>query len=233
MYPLLTVRYWISLLLLYYCLSLPLELLVVLNTFHYSDVAYIYMYDYHIFLTFLALVTIFGLKSILWYKYQFSHSVMSDSLQTRGHQAFLSITNSWSLLKLISIKSVMPSNHLTLCHPLLLMPSVFPSIRIFSNESVLRIGWPKYSSFNHFSEYFSISRFSEYSGLISFRVDWFDLLVAQGALKSLLQHHSSKASILQRSGFFLVQLSHLYVITGKTVALTRRTSVSKVTRLWN
>ena len=170
MYPLLTVRYWISLLLLYYCLSLPLELLVVLNTFHYSDVAYIYMYDYHIFLTFLALVTIFGLKSILWYKYQFSHSVMSDSLQTRGHQAFLSITNSWSLLKLISIKSVMPSNHLTLCHPLLLMPSVFPSIRVFSKESVLRITWPKYWSF-------SISPSNEYSELISFKTGWIDFLV--------------------------------------------------------
>ena len=133
---------------------------------------------------------------------------------TAVRQASLSITNSWSLLKLMSIESVMPSNHLILCHPLLLLPSIFPSIRVFSSESVLCIRWPKYWSF-------SISPFNKYSGLISFRIDWFDLLAVQGALKSLLQHHSSKASILLRSVFFIVQLSHPYMTTGKTIALTR------------
>ena len=118
---------------------------------------------------------------------------------TEAHQASLSITNSWSLLKLMSIESVMPSNHLILCHPIFLLPSIFPSIRVFSNESVLRIRWPKYWSFS-----FSISPSSEYSGLISFRMDWLDLLAVQGTLKSLLQHHSSKASILQRSALFIV-----------------------------
>ena len=137
-------------------------------------------------------------------------------------QASLSITNSWSSLKLMSIESVMPSSHLILCHPLLLLPSIFPNIRVFSNESVLRIRWPKYWNFN-----FSISPSSEYSGLISFRMVWFDLLAVQGTLKSLLQHHSSKASILQHSVFFIVQLSHAYMTTGKTVALTRRTFVGK------
>ena len=122
---------------------------------------------------------------------------------------FLSITSSQSLLKLMSIESVMPSNHLILCHPLLLLPSVFPSIRVFSNESVLHIR-PTYRSFS-----FSISPSNEYSGLISFRMDWLDLLAAQGTLKSLLQHHSSKASILQPSAFFMVQLSHTYMTTGK------------------
>ena len=121
----------------------------------------------------------------------------------------LSITNSWSLLKLMSIESVMPSNHLTLCHPLLL-PSIFPNIKGFSNESVLRIRWPKYWSFS-----FSMSPSNEYSGLTSFRIDWLDLLAFQGTLKSLLQHHSSKASILQCSAFFMVQLSHPYMTTGK------------------
>ena len=120
----------------------------------------------------------------------------------------------------------MPSNHLILCHPLLLLPSIFPSIRVFSNESVLRIKWPKYWSFN-----FSISPSNEYSGLISFRIDWLDLLAVQGTLKSLLQHHSSKTSIFQRLAFFIVQLSHLYMTTGKTIALTRRTFVGKVTSL--
>ena len=120
-------------------------------------------------------------------------------------QASLSITNSWSLLKLMSIESVKPSNHLILCRPLLL-PSIFPSIRVFSNESVLHIRWPKYWSFS-----FSISPSNEYSGLISFRMDWLDLLAVQGTLKSLLQHHSSKASVLQRSAFFTVQLSHPYM----------------------
>ena len=133
---------------------------------------------------------------------------------TAVRQASLSITNSWSLLKLMSIESVMPSNHLILCHPLLLLPSIFPSIRVFSSESVLCIRWPNYWSF-------SISPFNKYSGLISFRIDWFDLLAVQGALKSLLQHHSSKASILLRSVFFIVQLSHPYMTTGKTIALTR------------
>ena len=133
-------------------------------------------------------------------------------------QASLSITNSWSLLTLVSIESVMPSNHLILCHPLLLPPSVFPNIRVFSSESVLRIRWPKYLSFS-----FSISP----SGLISFRMDWLDLLAIQGTLKSLLQHHSSKASILWCSAFFMVQLSHPYMTTGKIIALTRQTFLTK------
>ena len=135
----------------------------------------------------------------------------------------LSITNSQSLFRLMSIESVMPSNHLILCHPLLLSPSIFPSIRVFSNESALRIRWPKYQSFS-----FNISPFNEYSGLISFRMDWLDFPAVQGTLKSLLQHHSSKASILWRSAFFIVQLSHPYMTTGKTIALIRRTSVGKV-----
>ena len=126
----------------------------------------------------------------------------------------------------MSIESVTPSNHLILCHPFLLLPSIFPSIRVFSNESVLRIRWPKYWSFS-----FSISPSNEYSGLISFRINWFDLLAVQGTLKSLLQHHSSKASNLQRSAFFMVQLSLSYMITGKTIALTRRTFVGKVMSL--
>ena len=128
--------------------------------------------------------------------------------------AFLSITNLWSLLKLMSTESVRPSNHLILCHPLLLPPSIFPSIRVFSNESVLQIRWPKYWAFS-----FSISHSNEYSGLISFRMEWLDLLVVQGTLKSLLQHHSSKASMLWCSAFFIVQLSHPYITTGKTIAL--------------
>ena len=123
----------------------------------------------------------------------------------------LSITNSQSLLKLMSIESVMPSNHLILCRPLLLLPSIFPSIRVFSKESVLRIRWPKYWSFS-----FSISPSNDYLGLISFRIDWLDLLAVQGTLKSLLQHHSSKASILPCSAFFIVQFSHPYMTTGKT-----------------
>ena len=137
--------------------------------------------------------------------------------------ASLSITNSQSLRKLIFIESVMPSNHLILCHPLLLLPSIFPSIRIFPTESILCIRWPKYWSFS-----FSISPSNEYSGLISFRIDWLDLLAVLGTLKSLLQHHSSKASILQRSAFFTVQFSHPYVTTGKTTTLTRWTFVGKV-----
>ena len=140
-----------------------------------------------------------------------------------ARQASLSITNSRSLLKLMSIESVMPSNHLILCHPLLLLPSTFPSIRVFSNESVICSRWPKYWSCS-----FKISPSNGYSELISFRMDWFVLLAVQGTLKSFLQHHSSKASILWRSAFFIVQLSHPYMTTGKTIALTRRTFVGKV-----
>ena len=144
----------------------------------------------------------------------------------RSTQASLSITNSWTSLKLMSIESVMPSSHLIICRPLLLLPSIFPCIRVFSSESVLHIRWPKDWSFS-----FSISPFSEHSGLISFRTDWLDLLAVQGTLKSLLQYHSSKASILQPSAFFRVQLSHPYMTTGKTTALTRQTSVGKVMSL--
>ena len=139
-------------------------------------------------------------------------------------QASVSITNSWNLL--MSIESVMPSNHLLLCCSLLLLPSIFPSIRVFSNESVLYIRRPKYWSFS-----FNISPSNEYSGLISFRMDWLDFLVVQGTLKSLLQHHSSKASILRCSAFFIVQFSHPYMTTGKTIALTRQTFVDKVMSL--
>ena len=142
--------------------------------------------------------------------------------RTAARQASLSITNSQSLLKLMSIESVMWSNHLILCCPLLLMPSIFPSIKVFSNESVLRIRWLKYWSFS-----LNISPSSEHPGLISFRMDWLDLLAVQGTLKSLLQHHSSKASILLHSAFFIVQLSHPYMTTGTTIALTRWTFVGK------
>ena len=155
-----------------------------------------------------------------------SHVQLFATPWTAVRQASLSITNSRSLLKLMSITLVMPSNHLILCHPLLLLPSIFPSIRVFSNESVLRIRWTKYCSFS-----FSINLFNEYSRLISFRMDWFDLLAVQGTLKSLLQHHSSKASLLWHSAFFIVQLSHPYMTTGKTIALTRRTFVGKVMSL--
>ena len=141
-------------------------------------------------------------------------------------QASLSFTISRSLLKLMSIESLMPSNHLVLCHPLLLLPSVFPSIRVFSNESALRVRCPKYCSFS-----FSISPSTDYSGMISFRSDWLDLLEVQETLKSLLQHHSSKTSILQCPAFLMVHLSHPYMTTGKTIALTRQTSVSKVMSL--
>ena len=143
-----------------------------------------------------------------------------------AHQCSLSINNSQSLLKPMSIESVMPSNHLILCVPLLLPYSIFPSIRVFSNESVLHIRWPKYWSFT-----FSISPSNEYAGLNSFRMDWLELFVVQGSLKSLLQHHSSKASILWQSAFFMVQLSYPYMTTGKTIALTRRTFVGKVMTL--
>ena len=145
---------------------------------------------------------------------------------TAARQASLCITNSQSLLKLMAFESVMPSTHLILCRPLLLPSSIFPSIMVFSNESVLHIRWPKYWSFS-----FSISPFNEYSGLISFRIDWLDLLAVQRTVKSLLQHHSSKASILQHSAFFVAQLSHPYMTTGKTIVLTRRTFVGKVVSL--
>ena len=145
---------------------------------------------------------------------------------TAACQASLSITNSQSLPKLISIKSLMPSNHLILCHPLLPLPSIPPSIRVFSNKSTLCTRWPKYWSFS-----FSICPSNEHSGLISFRMNWLDLLAVQGTLKSLLQHHSSKASILRHSAFFIVQHSHPYMTTGKTIALTRRTFVGKVMSL--
>ena len=146
-----------------------------------------------------------------------SHVQLFATPWTVACQASLSITNSQSLLKFMSIELVMPSNHLNFCHPLLLPPSIFPSIRIFSNESVLCIRWPKYWSFK-----FSISPSNEHSGLISFRMDWFDILAVQQPLKNLLQHHKSKASILQHSALFMVQLSYPCMTTGKTIALTRR-----------
>ena len=162
-----------------------------------------------------------GTDTVLYIQLVFSHLIVSESgtPQTTAHQASLSFTNSRSLLKLISIELLMPFSHLVLCHPLLLLPSIFPSIMVFSKESVLHIRWPKYWSF--FS--FSISLANEFSGLISFRIDWFDFLAVQGTLKCLLQHHSSKASILRCSAFFMVQFSHPYIMTGKTIALTRWT----------
>ena len=155
-----------------------------------------------------------------------SHVQLFATPWTAACQDFQSSTNSCSLLKLMSIKSVMTSNHLILHCSLLLPPSVFPSIRVFSNESVLHIKWPKYWSFS-----FNISPSNEYSRLISFRMDWLDLFAVQGTLKNLLQHHSSKASILRLSAFFIVQLSHPYMTTGKTIALTRQTFVGKVMSL--
>ena len=155
-----------------------------------------------------------------------SHVRLVATPWTAARQASLSITNSRNLFKLMSIESVMPSSHFILCCPLLLLPSIFPSIRVFSNELVLCIRWPKYWSFG-----ISSSPSNEYSGWISFRIDWFDLLAVQGTLKSLLQHHSSKTSILQCWAFFMVQLSHTYMTTGKTIALTRRTFVGKVMSL--
>jgi len=182
---------------------------------------------------------ILELNSIVW-MYQFTHPftyletswlLQCSSVQSlsrvwlfatpwiTAHQASLSITNSWSSLKLVSIKSVMPSNPLILCRPLLLLPPIPPSNRVFSNESTLHVRWPKYWNFS-----FSISPSYEHPGLISFRMDWLDLLAVQGTLKSLLQHHSSKASILHNSAFFTVQLSHPYMTTGKAMALNRRTT---------
>ena len=152
----------------------------------------------------------------MWILYTFnavqshSHVQLFATPWTAAHLASLSITNSWSLFKLMSIQWVMPSNHLIFCGPLLLLPSIFPNIKVFSNESVIRIRWPKYWSFS-----FSISPSSKYSGLISFRIDCFDLFAVQETLKNLLQHHSSKASVLQCSAFFMVQFSHPYITTGK------------------
>ena len=155
-----------------------------------------------------------------------SHVQLFVTQLTTARQASLSITNSCGSLKFMPIKSVMPFNHLILFHPLLCLLSILPSIRVFSNESVVCIRWPKCWSFS-----FNISHSNEYSGLISFRTDWLDLLVAQGTLKSLLQHHSSKASILWCSAFFIVQVSHPYMTTGKTITLTRWTFVGKVMSL--
>ena len=164
-----------------------------------------------------------------WLNIQFSsvaQSCLFVTPWTTAHQASLSITSSQSLPKLMSTESVMSSNHLIFCGPLLLLPSIFPSIRVFSNELALCIRWLKYWSFS-----FSISPSSEYSGLISFRMDWLDLLPVPGTLKSLLQHHDSKASILWHSAFFIVQLLHPYMTTGKTIALTKQNFVGKVKSL--
>ena len=155
-----------------------------------------------------------------------SHVQLFATPWIAARQASLSITNSWSSPKLMSIESVMPFRHLILCRPLLLLLPIPPSIRVFSNESALHMSWPKYWSFS-----FNISPSNEHPGLISFRMDWLDLLAVQGTLKSLLQHHSSKASILRHSAFFTVQLSHPNLTTGKTIALTRRTFVGKVMSL--
>ena len=155
-----------------------------------------------------------------------SHVWLFATPRTAARQASLSITNSRSPPKPMSIKSMMPSNHLILCCPLLFLPSIFCSIRVFSNESALHMRWPKYWSFS-----FNISSSNEYSGLISFRMDWLNLLAVQGTLKSLLQHHSSKASILWCSAFFILQLSDPYITTGKTIALSRWTFVSKLMSL--
>ena len=168
----------------------------------------------------------FNWQSNTWFSFSvqsLSHVRLFATPRTAARQASLSITNSWSSPKPISIESVMPSNHLILCCPLLLLLSIFPRIRVFSNESALYISWPKYWSFSS-----SISPSNEYSGLIYFRMDWLDLLAVQGTLKTLLQKHSSKASILRHPAFFIVQLSHPYMTTGKTIALTRWTFVGKV-----
>ena len=173
--------------------------------------------------------SLFWIKSLILFfslVQSLSHVWLFVTPWTVARQASLSITNSRSSFKLISIESVMPSNQLIICRPLLLLPSIFPSIRVFSNESVLHMRWPKYWSFS-----FSISPSNEYSGLISFRIDWMDLLAVQGTLKSLLQHHISKASILRNSAFFIVQLSHPYMITGKTITLTRWIFVGKIMSL--
>ena len=181
--------------------------------------------------TSLILAFFYKLKSLISVQFSsiqlLSHVRLSATPWTTAHEASLSITNFWSLSKLMSIELVMISNHLILCCPLLLLPSIFPSIRVFSNESALHIMWSKYWSFS-----FSISPSNEYSGLISFRMDWLDLLAVQGTLKSLHQNHSSKASVIVRSAFFIVQLPHPYMTTGKTIALTRQTFVDKVMSLF-
>ena len=159
-------------------------------------------------------------------QFQFSRVRLFVTPWIAAHQASLSITNSWSSLKRMSIELVMPSSHLILCCPLFLQPQIPPRIRVFSNESTLHMRWPKYWSFS-----FSNSPSNEHPGLISFRIDWLDLLAVQGTLKSLLQHHSSRASILRRSAFFTVQLSHPYMTTGKTIALIKQTFVGKVMSL--
>ena len=166
------------------------------------------------------IIQIYVLSPLLLFS--LSHVQLFATPWTAACQASLSITISWNM----SIESVMPSSHLILCHPLLLLPSIFPNIRVFSNKSVLCIRWPKYWSFS-----FSISPSNEYSGLISFRIDWLDPLAVQGTLKSLLQHHSSKALVLQCSAFFIVQLSHPYMTTGKTIDFTRWTFAEKVMSL--
>ena len=197
--------------------------------------SFLYLFAMHFFFWW-SIIEIFAkfLDSfiVLWLTYSKFSSVQSLSRVrlfvtpwSAACQASLSNTNSQSLPKPISIVSVMPSNHLILCCPLILLPSIFPSIRVFSNESALHIRWPKYWSFS-----FTISPSNEHSGLISFRMDWLDLLAVQGTLKSLLQHHSSNASVLGCSAFFIVQLSHSYMTTGKTTALTRQPSFCLGTR---
>ena len=166
------------------------------------------------------------LRNFLFIVQSLTHVQLFAIPWTIAHQASLSFIISWSLLKLMSIESVMPSNYLVLCHPLVLLPSTFPSIRVFSNKTALHIRLPKYWSFS-----FNISPSNEYSGLLSFRIHWLDFLSVQGTLKSLLQHHSSKASILQCSAFFIVQLSHPYMTTHKTTALTIQIFVGKVMSL--
>ena len=177
----------------------------------------------------ISLPYIFGsVSSLFWFQsvQSLSHVQLFATPWTSAHQASLSTTKSWSLLKLKSMASVMPSDHLILCHLLLLQPLIFPSIRVFSNELVLHIMWPKFWTFS-----FSISSSNEYSGLISFRMDWMDLLAFQGPLKSFLQNRSSKKSFLWHSALFIVQLSHPYMINGKTIVLTRQIFVGKVMSL--
>ena len=184
--------------------------------------------SYQFFMKFLKLISLNYL--LLYVQFSSVQSLSHDWLfvipWTAAHQASLSITNSQNLPKPMSVESVMPSNHLILCRPLLILRSIFPSIRVFSNESALRMRWPKYCSFS-----FNISPSNEHPGLISLRMDWLDLLAVQGTLKSLFQHHSSKASILRCSALFIVQLSHPYMTTGKTIALSRWTFVDKVMSL--
>ena len=197
------------------------------NYFFLTVLLTIYIEGYYIFLT----IDIFPQTYYLftWKEtsvQSFSHTWLFVTSWTAALQASLSITSSQSFLKLMSVESVMTSNYLILCHPLLFLPSITPRMRIVSNESVLHIRWPEYWSFS-----FIISPFNEYLGLISFRIDWFDLLAVQGPIKSLFQHHSSKASILWHSAFFIAQLLNLYTTTGKTIALTRWTFVGKVMSL--